>query len=276
MPSTPDGRMDGVALSPLTVAFHNPAFNAALGSEIRAGDTDRDKLHWGGPYNPQDLNRYSYVRNNPMNATDPTGHYIELTRQEAANFNADVLSGMIAAAHDGDMETVYKIVQTGLAAAGTRNVYTGIAAAVAGLFVDGAYTASQVDIEALEWLQTQLLVYNDDVEDYPDTLIRIGTKADLYRTFPCENDWYCRNWKPELYVSWEEPDGIVNGGSRAISKQQAHGLFPYLGPSAYHRYACWGLLFNDCKLHSIIPDVKPEPGNTYIGGDPWAYEYEPD
>lgn len=27
-----------------------------------------------GPANPQDLNRYSYVTNNPLNHTDPTGH----------------------------------------------------------------------------------------------------------------------------------------------------------------------------------------------------------
>jgi hypothetical protein len=25
-------------------------------------------------YDPQSLNRYSYARNNPVNATDPTGH----------------------------------------------------------------------------------------------------------------------------------------------------------------------------------------------------------
>jgi RHS repeat-associated protein len=30
------------------------------------------------PANPQDLNRYSYVRNNPLRYTDPTGHYILL------------------------------------------------------------------------------------------------------------------------------------------------------------------------------------------------------
>ncbi len=74
VPSTPEGSMDGVALSPLTVAFHDPGFNAALGSEIRASDTDRDTLHGGGPFNPQDLNRYSYARNNPVRYTDPTGH----------------------------------------------------------------------------------------------------------------------------------------------------------------------------------------------------------
>lgn len=29
------------------------------------------------PFNPQTLNRYSYVQNNPVNYKDPTGHYIE-------------------------------------------------------------------------------------------------------------------------------------------------------------------------------------------------------
>ena len=27
------------------------------------------------PFNPQSLNRYSYVNNNPLRYTDPTGHY---------------------------------------------------------------------------------------------------------------------------------------------------------------------------------------------------------
>jgi RHS repeat-associated protein len=31
----------------------------------------------GGPANPQSLNRYSYVNNNPINHTDPSGHCIE-------------------------------------------------------------------------------------------------------------------------------------------------------------------------------------------------------
>ena len=70
MPGNASGGMDGVALRPLTVAFHEPGFIATLNGE----GAQSDKLHWGGPSNPQALNRYSYVQNNPMRWTDPSGH----------------------------------------------------------------------------------------------------------------------------------------------------------------------------------------------------------
>ena len=70
VPGNASGSMDGVALRPLTVAFHEPGFIATLNSE----GAQADKLHWGGPANPQALNRYSYVMNNPMRWTDPSGH----------------------------------------------------------------------------------------------------------------------------------------------------------------------------------------------------------
>lgn len=80
--------MDGVALRPLTVDFHEPGFVARLNGE----GTDADKLYWGGPANPQALNgpanpqalnRYSYVLNNPMKWTDPSGHSIYLSHDDA-------------------------------------------------------------------------------------------------------------------------------------------------------------------------------------------------
>ncbi|GAB4187399.1 MAG: hypothetical protein Fur005_49220 [Roseiflexaceae bacterium] len=47
----------------LTLAPHDPVATAAWG-----------KAKEGGPANPQNLNRYSYVRNNPLTRVDPTGH----------------------------------------------------------------------------------------------------------------------------------------------------------------------------------------------------------
>ena len=70
VPGNASGGMDGVALRPLTVAFHEPGFIATLNGE----GANADKLHWGGPVNPQALNRYSYVMNNPIRWTDPSGH----------------------------------------------------------------------------------------------------------------------------------------------------------------------------------------------------------
>jgi RHS repeat-associated protein len=81
VPGSASGGMDGVAFRPLTVDFHEPGFVASLAKENQQGfwfqlsDEDRKKAGspWG-PANPQALNRYSYVQNNPLRYTDPTGH----------------------------------------------------------------------------------------------------------------------------------------------------------------------------------------------------------
>jgi hypothetical protein len=77
----PRGGMDGVALKGLTVDFHEPGFVSKLGEEngfgfwFQLSDDDQRQLGspWG-PANPQALNRYSYVQNNPVRWTDPSGH----------------------------------------------------------------------------------------------------------------------------------------------------------------------------------------------------------
>ena len=48
------------------------------------------------PGNPQDLNRYSYVRNNPVMMADPTGHFGFF--KKVASFAKGVGSGVVAAA----------------------------------------------------------------------------------------------------------------------------------------------------------------------------------
>jgi RHS repeat-associated protein len=68
---------DSPKLTPLTVDFHEPDFANTLGDEAvllaHKGFFAADTMHTG-PRNPQTLNRYSYVGNNPLRTTDPTGH----------------------------------------------------------------------------------------------------------------------------------------------------------------------------------------------------------
>ncbi|MCG8347875.1 MAG: hypothetical protein MI924_08865 [Chloroflexales bacterium] len=80
-PGSASGRMDGMARKPLTVGFHEAGFAATLNGENRqpfwfqlsAEERQQVGSPWG-PHNPQALNRYSYVLNNPLRWTDPSGH----------------------------------------------------------------------------------------------------------------------------------------------------------------------------------------------------------
>jgi len=82
------GQDGGAALRPLTVDFHETTFSAGLAQEnaftqakgfrFQLSDHDKQqgegaKWQWG-PQNPQALNRYGYVLDNPLRYTDPSGH----------------------------------------------------------------------------------------------------------------------------------------------------------------------------------------------------------
>jgi len=58
--------MAGLGIYNYGARFYSPKLGRFLSADIIVPN----------PFNPQDLNRFSYVRNNPLRYTDPTGHVL--------------------------------------------------------------------------------------------------------------------------------------------------------------------------------------------------------
>ncbi len=80
------GMDKNTSMKGLTVDYHEPGmtlavnqenqFTAVMGFYFQLSNQDKQKAKAPyGPLNPQALNRYSYVLDNPLRYTDPTGHY---------------------------------------------------------------------------------------------------------------------------------------------------------------------------------------------------------
>jgi RHS repeat-associated protein len=140
VPGSASGGMDGIAYKPLTIDFHEPGFVASLAKENQQGFwfqmSDEERQQAGspwGPQNPQALNRYSYVQNNPLRYTDPSGHcfwdfcIVEGTAAAAALYalGVAVAAGITAVAGKLAVDNINDMVSSG--STGSGEDATGVA-----------------------------------------------------------------------------------------------------------------------------------------------------
>jgi RHS repeat-associated protein len=148
------GYDSSVALAPLTVDFHEPGFASGLNAEnaftAAKGFFDEDQKPRTGPANPQALNRYAYVLNNPVRYTDPTGHLYQYTDWYAnqhtiilSNAETNQLAADLFAAGTGGLGLgeILKGVVGEVAAAAAATAITKLAAVLVA-------TGAAVDIAA--------------------------------------------------------------------------------------------------------------------------------
>jgi hypothetical protein len=201
--------MDGVARTPLTVDFREPGFIAALHAEnqqpfwfqLSAEERQPAGSPWG-PRNPQALNRYSYVQNTPLRYTDPSGHHLIITRQEASEFQYMLDTAIAELSKIRDSENFWFIVgaaATGGSLAGI-SLPVGAAAGLAG-FLGGLqlgapdFNGTAEAIANLEWMSKTLGTYMSDVA--------ADAKSSIFFNLERTNFRY-------------EPDLVNGGGYKAV------------------------------------------------------------
>jgi hypothetical protein len=151
--------MAGIALKPLTVSFHEYGFNAKLNSENQFGPwfmlSDKQRQQLGnpmGPSNPQALNRYSYVMNNPVKYTDPSGHFgvtVHNTSRVTLHFSHDEALALWNALNSGavtEILVIFGAIASTLALAGLPGmVITGILSSLISFIALGAWILYRLD-----------------------------------------------------------------------------------------------------------------------------------
>jgi hypothetical protein len=174
-----------------------------------------------GPANPQALNRYAYVQNNPLKYTDPSGHYIQYNYYQAkdALLKLEKALSLLESYANGDTlsDAEWSSLAFNIAAVIAGGV-VGAALAIAGELLPILKAlqgdALQMMIESYRWLHRQfvnfLLVARDDL-----SLHMTVYYSDRY---VCDKSRSCRSRRDGGYinVSWkgfENQYFIGDGGS---------------------------------------------------------------
>jgi hypothetical protein len=240
VPGSASGSMQGVAAKPLTVAFHESGFLGKLNQESGApfwfqlGRDGRKQLGSPfGPVNPQALNRYSYVQNNPVKYTDPSGHTLYLSHEQAEQFSqylvalADMLTdGTDHPANDAlDLATAMLDWATSALLGAIKNIVDAI-----------------VNVEALRWEKiARIRELSDRIDDMNGDLgVAIGGGANAGYDY---NMWVLNRSTGDmrevefgylLYMGTFGGDSIFNIGAAYIGEAEDGWHFDKDADGKYH------------------------------------------
>jgi hypothetical protein len=182
------------AIKSMTVSFAELGFLAQVATENRtplwkdmSSAERRDAPTPWGPANPQALNRYSYVQNNPLKYTDPSGHTIYMSKEDAKIYST-MLKSLVAGLRKASSiveftRLVYQLAEAirqypALSAAGAA-LLAGAAKLVAILIIAG------VAGELLEWFFN---TWADQLESFVgalDAAIEAADASGIYIAAGC-------------------------------------------------------------------------------------------
>jgi len=89
-------RLDGTGLYYYGARYYDPVIGRFISADTLVQN----------PANPQSLNRYSYVANNPLKYTDPSGHYVVFAPYSSELIAAWELLSLVAPEEAGKMESL--------------------------------------------------------------------------------------------------------------------------------------------------------------------------
>ena len=217
--------MAGIAYKPLTVDVHEPGFVAKIAQENQFGPwyllSDDDKRQVGapwGPANPQALNRYSYVLNNPMKWTDPGGHTWYLGKQEAADlimflkFLQTDTTMRARVAEGGEALSAY--LASAIVASGAPPAVAGL-----GIALILAYAAQGISFELLNVFLGQFIALLERANS-GDYGVAIAMDAQLQGYYILDRSsgsgWYYTPGLLFLGVNFSMPRSLIIGGMPVV------------------------------------------------------------
>ncbi|GAB4215086.1 MAG: carbohydrate-binding domain-containing protein [Roseiflexaceae bacterium] len=238
VPGDASGSMGKTAYTPLTVDFHEDEFASGLAAENRGERTDVNAF---GPSNAQALNRYSYVQNNPLKYTDPSGHLVYLSREEAYNFRYDVLMPLIEElqSKQASAEAIIGILLGGLALAGEAGDLVGEIAGLLGFAAAGGSLTGEIDwggvgevLDVLKYMDEALegFLLGTDIDSDKQIWFDLTREQLINEAGLCDYGRPCVFTKYFINAGWETDYGSrKTKGRKQISARIFDGLRPALG-----------------------------------------------